>query len=297
MTIDNSIRSLINSSTPPPAHGDYEAMYRLSPSIDLSELHSHSHYEIYFHIRGGHMLYVNGASYIMEPGTFTVFPPSLLHGIVGGRELVNYERAFVYVTGELLKKLGGGLIDFENLLRAPREGRLFMQHMDAQTLGHCVEIIKQMAENSDSSPAARLRDLSCLTLILLDVSNTLSHSSNARHTSADAFTGTVKTYIDENFARRLTISSLAEKFSVSESSLCHNFRKSTGETVYSYILKKRVIYARELMETGISATEAAYKSGFGSYSNFLRAFEKLEGQTPREAASAARIAGNAKKRF
>lgn len=297
MSIDSSIRSLINNSTPPPARGDYEAMYRLSPSIDLSELHSHGHYEIYFHIRGGHMLYVNGASYIMEPGTFAIFPPGLLHGFVGGRELINYERAFVYITPALIAELGRGLTDFSRILAAPRDKGPYLCRMDASTLGNCVEIIKTISEAGTYTPETRLRDLACLTLLLLNVDGALSQSPAVKHLTAGASSGSVKAYIDENFNHKLTIGGLAAKFCVSESSLCHSFRKNTGETIYTYILKKRVLYARELMESGTSSTEAAYKSGFGSYSNFLRAFEKFEGRTPREAAAAARIAGNAKKRY
>ena len=56
----------------------------------------------------------------------------------------------------------------------------------------------------------------------------------------------------------------------------------TNKGIYEYILYKRILKAKELMYSDISLTEIAFTCGFGDYSNFLRAFKKITGTSPKE---------------
>ena len=47
-----------------------------------------------------------------------------------------------------------------------------------------------------------------------------------------------------------------------------------------YITQKRLVKARELMDSGMRATEACYRCGWRSYSSFTRAYSKHLGTTP-----------------
>ena len=58
------------------------------------------------------------------------------------------------------------------------------------------------------------------------------------------------------------------------------FRRETGTTVHGYLLRKRLLLARQQMDAGVSATEACYSSGFRSYSSFTRAYGKYFGTSP-----------------
>jgi AraC-like DNA-binding protein len=41
-----------------------------------------------------------------------------------------------------------------------------------------------------------------------------------------------------------------------------------------------VLYAKQLIESGETASSAAYKVGFGDYSSFYRAYVKVIGRSP-----------------
>lgn len=87
-------------------------------------------------------------------------------------------------------------------------------------------------------------------------------------------------YIDENLSEDLDMDALAEIFYVSKYHMMRQFHQETGLTIYHYLTQRRLIHARELIEKGLRATEACYRSGFRSYSSFTRAYAKHLGTTP-----------------
>lgn len=87
-------------------------------------------------------------------------------------------------------------------------------------------------------------------------------------------------FMDENLAEDLDMDALADTFYVSKYHMMRQFRQETGLTVYEYLTRKRLLHARDLIEKGVRATEACYRSGFRSYSSFTRSYAKIFGTTP-----------------
>lgn len=87
-------------------------------------------------------------------------------------------------------------------------------------------------------------------------------------------------YMDEHLADDLDVEQLAEQFYVSKYHMMRQFRQETGFTVHTYLLQRRLLHARILIDGGMRATEAGYRSGFRSYSTFTRAYAKHFGTTP-----------------
>jgi AraC-like DNA-binding protein len=73
---------------------------------------------------------------------------------------------------------------------------------------------------------------------------------------------------------------LAKRFFVSKYYLCRAFKKHNGISVHGYVNQKRVMYAKQLIESGETASSAAYRVGFGDYSAFYRAYVKIVGRSP-----------------
>ena len=87
-------------------------------------------------------------------------------------------------------------------------------------------------------------------------------------------------YLDGNLSEEIDIDALAERFFISKYYMMRLFQKETGTTIYSYLTQKRLLKARELMDSGMRATESCYACGFHSYSSFTRAYSKYFGTTP-----------------
>lgn len=87
-------------------------------------------------------------------------------------------------------------------------------------------------------------------------------------------------FVHAHLAEDITIDQLAEQFYMSKFHMMRLFRSETGQSIYGYITHRRLIRARELISGGMAATQAAFRSGFGSYSAFTRAYKKQFGNTP-----------------
>ena len=89
-------------------------------------------------------------------------------------------------------------------------------------------------------------------------------------------------YIGQHLTEPLRIDTISEQFYTSRYHLMRQFKETTGNTIGSYIIYKRLLYARELMHTGKPITQICYDCGFHDYSSFSRAYKKFFEETPRE---------------
>ena len=87
-------------------------------------------------------------------------------------------------------------------------------------------------------------------------------------------------YINEYIDKTITLDILAKKFFISKYHLCRVFKEYSGVSAHSYINYKRVMYAKQLIDSGELASVAAYKVGFGDYSAFYRAYVRILGISP-----------------
>lgn len=91
-------------------------------------------------------------------------------------------------------------------------------------------------------------------------------------------------YIEDNYQRRLSLSSIARQLHVSPNYLSRLFRKVTGTTLTGTIHAVRLEHARLLLAAGgHSISEIAYMVGYQNYRDFYRNFVKYEHTSPRQA--------------
>lgn len=86
----------------------------------------------------------------------------------------------------------------------------------------------------------------------------------------------------DHLREELTLPTLAAKAHLSTRTLSRRFEAETGRGALRWITERRVERARTLLEeTGMSVTEVAFATGFGSLASFRRQFGRLTGTTPR----------------
>lgn len=117
--------------------------------------------------------------------------------------------------------------------------------------------------------------------ILSEIVILLSAAEGERMTHADEELGArVARYLNGNIEKNISLDRLARRFFVSKYHLCRAFKSYSGTTVHAYVNQKRIIYAKQLIESGFTASGAAERVGFGDYSAFYRAYVKIVGKSP-----------------
>ena len=89
-------------------------------------------------------------------------------------------------------------------------------------------------------------------------------------------------YLNANLCSPITIESLAREFYLSESYICRLFKSSTGMTINKYMTARRITMAKALLAAGENVKDVCDKCGFHDYSNFLKAFTKAVGISPKK---------------
>ena len=88
-------------------------------------------------------------------------------------------------------------------------------------------------------------------------------------------------YIDRHYKEKITLESLAGMEHISKSYMTRRFKKLTGTTIVTYINRRRIRAARELLAgSSMGTEEIAYSVGFDSPKYFYRVFKNETGFSP-----------------
>lgn len=90
----------------------------------------------------------------------------------------------------------------------------------------------------------------------------------------------IKEYIDENLSTDVSAAAVAEKFSISTSTLQHSFKKHLPQTYQQYVEKVRMNKAMEMIRQGKRIREIMVATGYKNRSTFYDAFRRTFQHTP-----------------
>ena len=92
----------------------------------------------------------------------------------------------------------------------------------------------------------------------------------------------IRKYVEANCTSPLTIEETARRFYLSPDYLAHLFSREVHVPFHRYLTMCRIIRARNMLaETTLPVAEIACAAGFGSISQFNRAFKAETGRSPR----------------
>lgn len=258
----------------------YQAFHGRSNAFFNNLFHSHDFYEIFIHISGGKIYQVEDQSFQLKRGDLMLMRPFHIHGHCGNETLPGYERMFLYITPEMLDIISARTFSLQKHLDEKINRHEFRFSMSEKQLKKAKACIKKIQSNcAVDTPLTRLHDISLLIefmLIVLECMQTCNPLVSLPETKTDLMHQIVA-YINAHFDQPLTLESIAAQFSISKSTLSHNFTEYAGHSVYDYILYCRFTYAKQLIVAGEPLTTVAYRSGFGDYSNFQRTFTRFAG--------------------
>lgn len=250
---------------------DYRLFHLTSGQGFTTELHYHEFYKILFLIRGKGEYFIDGQRYLLRPGDIVLLPAGTVHkAALSPAE--PYERVILYILPRYLEELSTvstqlvEIFSHRPVLRSRDEG-LIRQVLRLEA------VLREDGFGKELLCRAEFQKL----LILLGRNPGVSRKPIA---PGDLRVQQILSFLDDHFTEELRIDDLAQRFFLSKYHMMRLFREETGVTIHQYITQKRLTMARTLLASGVNATESCYRSGFGSYSSFTRAANKLLGATP-----------------
>lgn len=249
------------------------------------EFHYHDFNKIIVFLSGKVTYLIEGKAYNLKPWDILFVSSSDVHmPVIDANE--PYERIVIWVNHNFLTEHsnsdGNLLTCFEkasqdklNLLRLESEAVRGIKHL-------LINLEKSCAEKEFGSQI--LQNALFVQLIVLLTRLMLGNNLNleAEDIKYDEVIGKVLEYINSNLSEDLSVDKISEVFYMNKYHLMHKFKKQTGYTVHNYILQKRLIKANALIKKGMQLTEVCLECGFGDYSNFMRAFKKMFGVSPKK---------------
>ena len=235
--------------------------------------HCHGHYEVIYVVRGAGNYVVEGEKYDLRPATLMFFRPGEFH-YVDVRRDEPYERYVFHFSADGLSGVSDAL---EKLEKKPLgEGNFFAMNdfpLDAASVFDRFERIAALPRREGERMACFL--LSEL-LVLLSLATPTAHKKKKE----EPLGARVIRYVNAHIAEPLSLDAIAGEFYVSKYYLCRAFKRHNGISILGYINGKRVMMARQMIESGEAAAVVSERVGFSDYSTFYRAYRKAYGRAP-----------------
>ena len=235
----------------------YEFHHSYNETPPTVEFHQHPFYEIFFFISGNVNYIIEGRSYKLRPGDILLTSNADIHRpeVRPGRP---YERIVIWLADDFfdhLKRFSGE--DFTACFTdaALKDYRLIRP--DDGTLIRLRQLCEQM---SDAKFSKKLGSAALTQAYLIEFLVRVCRAyydtpeSVKNDITEDEKVNQVIGYINENLADSLSLDNLAGRFYISKFYLSRRFKQFTGLTIYQYIMKKRLITARNMLRAGNPVT-------------------------------------------
>ncbi len=248
----------------------YAHNFTEKPDKYLFRLHSHNTHEIYYFYKGDATFTVEGATYPLKPGTLILCESGQVHHLSVKNANIPYERVIFNLSVDVFspsvfKKIatdGAG----NHVFYLDEQGRAWFEQ-------NCLAI-----EQMEGDEKTINSTLGAVVQVILARALSLSPHQNIGQKNDTAMQ--IAEYINANLTQKISLQTLEREFYRDKAYMNRVFKSVMGCSIWEYIIKKRVFYARTELYNTLSVSAAFSKSGFSDYSVFYRNYVKCTGVSP-----------------
>lgn len=254
-------------------------LHYIDASFGTLLLHEHDHIEVMLVLEGSIEVAVAGTRYQVPRNGIITIPPHRIHRTIILKETKRYERMVLHVFPEYL-----------DLILPETSGYTFSEFYEQV---HVIEytpdslwLFRNMFERMFYSLRQEMKyqDLIIPCQVIEFFTNlkyTLAAQTHPLVPSSNNLVSVAIQYINEHFTDpEFSIEDLLSEVHVSRGHLSRLFKSYTGDSIYHFLLCKRLFYAKELLINGVSVQDSCMYSGFTDYTSFLKSFKYQFKETP-----------------
>lgn len=246
------------------------------------QLHSHSFFEIIYCESGTVQYLIGDKRYRIHAGDIIMTPPGISHRPLFYDEMTEpYSRIVLWISTDFLQIISKMCsADLLSQLRAKDYFLLRTEGTPHKNLSNYFK--KGVQESLDMAPLWEVALYSNTVSLLVQLGRVLISTDMAFPIEKREDLDKIISYIENNYASKITLEDTAKEFHISTSTLGKLFYHKLGISFYHFVTQRRLINSKLKIEEGSSMNEAALACGFGDYSVFYRAFKKEYGISPRD---------------
>ncbi len=254
------------------------------------DMHIHDCYEIYYSISGGKQFLIDNCFYDIQDGDIFLINQFESH-YLSQIDSQKHERIIMSIDPEYLKSLSTASTDLDRCFHFRDTEMPHRMHLTPEEQNRFVYLIHKFPSNAGLGEDILDRAVFLEMMVFLNrafdrrcrkteesAGPKADEEPNSYHAQVDDILSYINTHIQEN----LSLEELSSHFYLSSSYICRIFKATTGTTINKYVTAKRVTLSKSLLSQGYSVNEACEACGFNDYSNYLKAFTKAVGVSPKK---------------
>ena len=225
----------------------------------------HENLEIQFFTEGSGTVLLNGKKYNVCKDNIVVVNSNILHYTSTDNHLVY---TCIIISNEWCKKMN---INYSSLC--------FFSLIESTKLKKIIsELIRIYLNSQDILRTAKLNELLLRIMVeLIENHCDLNTTPPLQSKAFEAVTSTIE-FIHQSFQQKITLSQISKAVLIDKYSLCREFKKHTGQTIFEYINQYRSLKAIDYLSDGFTVTETASLCGFENLSFFTKTFKRYTGK-------------------
>ena len=261
----------------------YFAVAHLYKDEKAMEMHIHDCYEVYFSISGGKQFLIDNQVYDIAPGDLFLINQYDSHYLTQiDKEL--HERIVIMIDPEYMRSISTEETDLDACFQGRSDNFSHKLSLTQEQQGRFLYFINKLVTSNgyghDLLERATFTEL--FVMINKIVADRENNTEAEKPATYNEQVDSILSYLNNNLQYPVSIGDLSKHFYISESYICRIFKAATGTTINKYMTARRISIAKSLLAEGIGVSEVCERCGFSDYSNFLKAFTKSVGISPKK---------------
>ena len=246
-------------------------------------MHIHDCYEVYYSISGGKQFLIDNKVYDIAPGDIFLISQYDSHYLTQiDQEL--HERIVIMIDPEFMKSVSSEETNLNECFENRGEDFSHKISLNQEQQKRFLYFINKIL--SSNGYGHDLLEKTTFIEMFLMINKILLDKDGGKDTEEIATyneqVDAILSYLNSNIQNPVSIGDLAKHFYISESYICRIFKSATGTTINKYMTARRISIAKSLLAEGKGVSEVCEECGFSDYSNFLKAFTKSVGISPKK---------------